>query len=113
MVPKGWIALDWNNEFENHGPFILGERDPDFIATRAASRLEHWEYTNKMWPVRYADASRFYREMLDLKPASMLVTGLIEDGCIEKDIPQSVQAFAGILWNPATSDQLLAGQSHT
>ena len=56
------------------------------------------------WLQHYPKAASFYRELLDLKPAGTLVTGLVEDGMIEEAIPLSVALFAETLWDPFEDD---------
>ena len=99
MVPKGWAWLDWAKEFEHHGEFIMGERDPRWIAARATDRQDRWKWIDAAWTQVYPAAARFYAEMLAVQP-SLLVTGLVEDGMIEAGIPISVALFAETLWDP-------------
>jgi hypothetical protein len=99
MVPKGWITLDWKNEFEHHGPFLLGKRQRQFTRERLAVRQSHWDRHNAMWERNYNLAVQFYREILKCRPVSMTVTGLIEDGLFEEHVQPSVSLFAETLWN--------------
>ncbi len=99
MVPKGWTCLDWAHEFEHHGPFILGERERQFIRERCTARQVHWDRHSAMWARNYALAVQFYREMLKCQPSSMTVTGLIEDGLFEAHVQPSAGLFAETLWN--------------
>ncbi|NLB54593.1 MAG: hypothetical protein GX811_02290, partial [Lentisphaerae bacterium] len=109
MVPKGFICLRWGSEFENHGDFILGERDRDFIKNRLIERQPRWDEVNKLWLENCPLASRFYREMLTCNPANMTVTALVEDGMFEEKIQSSVSLLGETLWNPYRSDtELLA-----
>jgi hypothetical protein len=100
MVPKGWITLRWKEEFENHGPFILGQREHDFIKKRLCERQARWDEVNSLWFMNYKHAQRFYKELLASKPSRMTVTGLIEDGMFEECIQPSVALFSQMLWNP-------------
>jgi hypothetical protein len=100
MVPKGWSCLDWPGEFEHHGPFLLGVRDPAFIQGRMHARQPYWERINRLWLKHYRYAVQFYRAMLACKPARMSVAGLVEDGLFEACIQPSVALFAETLWNP-------------
>lgn len=104
MVAKGWICLRWLEEFEHHGPFILGERDASFIQRRLEERQPRWNEVNALWLQNYPLAARFYREVLDTSPVKMTVIGLIEDGSLEERIQPSVALFAETLWNPRRSD---------
>ncbi len=104
MVPKGWICLRWGADFEHHGPFIMGERHPRYIRDRLAQRQPRWDMVNALWLQHYPVAARFYREILDLKPARTLVAGLVEDGMFEEAIQPSVALFAQTLWNPYLPD---------
>lgn len=104
IVPKGWMNLDWGEEFENHGPFILGERNPSFITERLISRKNVWARHETSWIPLYPNAMRYYREMLNYAKNGMLVTGLIEDGLFEATIPYCVSVFAQTIWNPQRTD---------
>jgi hypothetical protein len=104
MVPKGWICIRWSEDFEHHGPFICGERHPRYIRDRLAQRQPRWDMVNALWLQHYPAAAKFYREILDKKPAGMLVAGLVEDGMFEEAIQPSVALFAQTLWNPYQSD---------
>ncbi|MCL6629643.1 MAG: hypothetical protein K6U00_08605 [Armatimonadetes bacterium] len=104
MVPKGWMNLRWTTEFENHGPFILGERDAGWIRKRLQERQPLWDQVNTLWLRNYPYAARFYREILNCKPTSMTVTGLIEDGLLEEAIQISVAIFGETIWNPYRDD---------
>ena len=103
MVPKGWTCLRWREEFEHHGPFILGERQPAWIRRRLEERQPRWDFVNTQWIKHYPLAMRFYREILACKPARMLVAGLVEDGMFEAAIQPGVALFAHTIWNPAKS----------
>lgn len=105
MVPKGWTCLRWGREFEFHGPFILGERQPAAIRERLHDREGTWEANNQRWYRLFPHAARFYREVLATNPASTLATGLVEDGLFEECIQPSVSLFAETLWNPYQPDE--------
>lgn len=104
MVPKGWTCLRWKADFENHGPFILGERQPHYVAERLKERQPLWDSVNVEWPNHYGLAAQFYREVLAKKPPVMTVTGLVEDGLFEAAIQPSVGVFAQTIWNPHRPD---------
>jgi hypothetical protein len=104
MVPKGWICLRWGEDFEHHGPFIMGERHPRYIRDRLAQRQPRWDMVNALWLQHYPVAAKFYREILDKRPPRMLVAGLVEDGMFEQAIQPSVALFAQTLWNPYQPD---------
>lgn len=107
LVPKGWVAIRWPEEFEHHGSFLLGERSASFIRERFEGRKARWDRVNQMWMRRFPLAHEFYREMLKVAP-KMTVTGLIEDGLFEHQIQPSVALFAHTLWNPErSSDEIL------
>jgi len=109
MVPKGWMCLRWGEEFEHHGAFLLGERRPAFAADRLRARQPEWDRHNQAWLRHYPLAARFYRDILDGRPSSMLVTGLVEDGLLEAAVQPGVALFAETLWNPRQPDaELLA-----
>jgi len=104
MVPKGWIAINWPDEFEHHESFILGERGVRFIENRLKERQPRWDAMNAMWFERFPLALRFYREIVAASPKSITITGLIEDGMFELTIQPSVAIFAQSLWNPFRED---------
>lgn len=104
MVPKGYTKLRWETEFEHHGPFVLGERDADWIRRRAANRRERWDHANALWIANNPLAAEFYREILDLKPETVTLTALVEDGLLEEHIELSVALFAETAWNPYRED---------
>lgn len=104
MVPKGWMCLRWDSEFEHHGPFIMGERSPEYIRRRLEERQANWDKHNDLWLALYPYAARFYREMLDRGPSRMTVAGLVEDGLFEERIQLCAALFAETLWNPRRSD---------
>jgi hypothetical protein len=102
MVAKGWTTLDWSNEFEHHGSFILGEETREAITERLKTRQQRWDAVNKLWYENAGHAARFYRELLKCKPSCVSVYGLIEDGLFEETIQPSVALFAETLWTPQT-----------
>ncbi|MHB9134239.1 MAG: beta-N-acetylhexosaminidase family protein [Armatimonadota bacterium] len=109
MVPKGWSLLRWGSDFEHHGPFILGERHPEYVHERLRARQGEWDVMNERWFRYYPLAARFYREIIACRPAKTIVTGLVEDGLFEETIQPSVALLAEMLWNPHQSDtELLA-----
>jgi hypothetical protein len=103
-VPKGWSNLDWQNEFEHHGPYVLGERQAEFITQRLREKQALWDWRNALWVRHFPHAARFYREMLQAAPAGVMAAGLVEDGLVEAAIQPSVALFAETLWNPQRSD---------
>lgn len=113
LVPKGWLQLRWAEDFEHHGPFLLGERDHEYIRSRLAERQPRWDALNAKWLRSYPQAARFYRAMLDCRPERLTVTGLIEDGMLEEKIQSSVAIFAQTLWNPRRPDSELLHQAST
>lgn len=103
LVAKGWPCIRWLAEFENHGPFLLGEQSPFRSRERLVQRQEDWDRVNAHWLENYPLAARFYREMLEVNPA-LTVTGLVEDAAFEEKIQPSVALLAETLWNPFQSD---------
>lgn len=103
LVAKGWPCIRWQADFENHGPFLLGEQSPLRSRERLALRQNEWDRINAYWLENYPLAARFYREMLAVNPA-LIVTGLVEDGLFEEAIQPSVALLAETLWNPSQSD---------
>jgi hypothetical protein len=107
LVAKGWTTLRWEDEFEHHGVFILGEQDQVSIQQRLSERHSQWNRVNALWMKNFHFASRFYREINSLAPAGMIVTGLVEDGGFEEVIQPSVALFAESVWNPNQPDEAL------
>ena len=105
MVAKGWTCLDWEHEFEHHGPYIMGERDRAFCRRRLAARQKHWAEVNAAWMEHYPLALRFYREILGEAPAQLSVQGVVEDGLFEAAIQPSVALLAACLWNPMLDER--------
>jgi hypothetical protein len=103
--------LRWGVEFEHHGPFICGERRPEYIRERLQARQGEWDWQNQLWYKNYPLAARFYREMLINSPHGVLATGLVEDGMFEEKIQPSVSLFAETLWNPLQSDNDILSRS--
>jgi hypothetical protein len=100
MIAKGFSLLRWNSEFEHHGPFILGERHPDFVQERLRERQPRLDYSNTRWAKEYRHAVRFFREVRGACTGPMTVVGLVEDGLFEQKIQVSVALLGEILWNP-------------
>jgi hypothetical protein len=105
MVAKGWTNLRWGVEIGPDGPFILGERAPDFIRNRLHERQPRWDYVNSLWLENYPEALRFFQAILATSPSRMTVLGLIEDGIFEEKFQVSVALFAEMIWNPRRSAQ--------
>jgi hypothetical protein len=110
MVPKGWMCLRWETEFENHGPFLLGERAPAYLHARLQARQAEWDTVNAAWLRHYPLAARFYRDILAVNPR-VLATGLVEDGLFDEAIQPSVALFAETLWNPYLTDEALLARA--
>jgi hypothetical protein len=105
IVPKGWTCLDWEAEFENHGSFLLGERDDWSIRQRLELMRQHWERVNSLWLKHYKIATRYYREMLKCHQGPMTACALVEDGLFEAEIQPSVALFAGTVWDPCRPEE--------
>jgi hypothetical protein len=104
MVAKGWTSIDWPSEFEHHDSFILGESSRSFVRDRLAKKSDRWKFVNDLWSKNYPVARRFYESVRNSTRAPMAVTGLVEDGMLEEQIPESVAIFGETLWNPLRSD---------
>jgi hypothetical protein len=100
MVPKGWTCLDWANEFEHHGEYLLGLRSRAYIQQRAALKRGRWRTVNRLWGKLYPKAVDFYTAMVALTGGKMIVQGLVEDGLLENDMQPSLALFAETLWDP-------------
>lgn len=103
LVPKGWMTIRWDIDFENHSSFILGEQNTLRGQERLMLRQNEWDKINAYWIESYPLAARFYREMLMVNPI-ITANGLVEDGGFEWAIQPSVALFAETLWNPHQSD---------
>lgn len=112
-VPKGFCALRWGVEFENHGSFILGERSNAFMQKRLEGRTKHWQKINGLWMANYKNAVKFYREVLKVKPETTIATALVEDGNFENCIQSSIVLFSAILWNPDIDEDILPRLAHS
>jgi hypothetical protein len=110
LVPKGWTCLRWDDEFAKHGPFLLGEREPDYLRERLYARQHEWDAVNQAWLRLFPLAARFYRETAAVNP-NMLVTGLVEDGLFEARIQPSVALLGEMLWNPHQADDALLARA--
>lgn len=111
LVPKGWICLRWQDEFEHHDSFLIGRRRREWIEQRRRERQVRWDFVNTQWLLHYGQAARFYREILACKPARMLAAGLVEDGMFEHAIPPSVALFGQTIWNPNRPDAEILEQA--
>jgi hypothetical protein len=103
MIAKGWTTLRWNDEFEHHAPFILGERSRSFIFKRAQERQPRWDSVNARWMVYFPVALRFFCQLRQTVKSPMTVQGLIEDGLLEERIQPSAALLGEMLWNPTRS----------
>ena len=107
MVAKGWTTLDWQNEFEHHGPFLLGVRSRAFTRRRLEQKQARWDRVNAAWQRYLPQAQVFYRALLKASQGRMAVLGLVEDGLFEERIQPAAALMAETLWNPnATASEL-------
>jgi hypothetical protein len=113
MVAKGFTALRWDTEFEHHGPFLLGERDPTWNRRRLAERRPIWDRADGLWMTNWPHASRFFRETLAECPRSTDVRALVEDGLLEERIAPSIALFANLLWDPLADGRDLPALAHS
>jgi hypothetical protein len=104
LVPKGWSCIRWLQEFENHGPFILGEQSSLQVQEMANLRQSDWDSYNAHWHEHYPRLAHFFREMLQVNP-EIIATALVEDGMFEERLQSSVVLLAETLWNPGQTDQ--------
>lgn len=104
FVPKGWINLRWPDEFEHHGPFILGERRSGWIRRRLDERSPEWIRRRADWFANAGHAARFYRGIRNATSATLTAAALVEDGMFEARIDPSVSLFAQMVWNPYRPD---------
>jgi len=113
LVPKGFSDLLWDTEFENHGPFILGERSRRFIRNRLGRRQAMWDMRCGFWMACYNEAIRFFREMLAVGSESITATALCEDGMFAEAIQPSIALFGHILWDPTMDARDLVRMAHS
>ncbi|MDD5677112.1 MAG: hypothetical protein PHW60_03855 [Kiritimatiellae bacterium] len=107
LCAKGFSAINFRDDFEHHGPFILGERSSTFIRRRSAQRQEYWDSINSRWIKCLPAAARFYREVRKAAHGPMTVVALVENGLFEQAIPAAVALFAETVWNPQTDEASL------
>jgi hypothetical protein len=113
MVAKGWTCLDWEHEFEHHGPYLIGVRNPAYTQRRLESKAARWQEVNTLWERYLPQALQFYRSILEVSQGRTSVIALLEDGLFEETIQPSVAAFAEALWNPAAdADEMLRRQNY-
>ena len=103
MVAKGWTTLRWTTEFEHLGPFIMGERAPEFVRNRLRERQPRWDQVDALWLANCPYALRFFQEVRACSRSKMTVLGLIEDGLFEEKIQFSAALLSEMLWNPRRS----------
>lgn len=107
MVAKGWTTLDWQNEFEHHGAYLMGIRKPGFTRQRLEQKQARWDRVNAAWQQYAPQAQAFYRALLEASRGRMSVLGLVEDGLFEERIQPSVARLAEMLWDlRATAGQV-------
>ncbi len=108
LVPKGFINIRWDTEFEHHGSFVLGERSKTYIRRRLAERKSLLAKADCIWLKHYKMASRFFREIIQSGQDHITATALVEDGMFEAAIPFSVALFSQILWDPFADEEEMA-----
>lgn len=104
FVAKVWSFIRWQDDFENHGSFILGEQATLHAQERLLLRQGEWDRINAHWLEHYPIAAQFYRDILHENP-NLGVYGLVEDGLFETRIQPSVTLFGETLWNPFQSNE--------
>ena len=108
MIAKGWTTLDWQYEFEHHGPYLLGLRSHHYTHQRLEMIRPRWDRVNALWLQHFRQAQSFYQALLQASTGRLSVLGLVEDGLFEEAIQPSVALYAETLWDPySTPDQLL------
>jgi hypothetical protein len=111
LCPKGYANLDWEHEFEHHGPFILGERTAEFIRQRHDRKKPGLDAMDRQWLKAAPHAARFYREVRAEARGPMTAVALVEDALFEQAIAPSVALFAETVWNPHQPDDALIDTS--
>jgi hypothetical protein len=108
MIAKGWTTLDWEHEFEHHGPYLLGQCSRAYTRKRLELIQPRWDKVNTLWLQHFQKAQSFYQALLKVSDGKLSVLGLVEDGLFEESIQPSVALFAETLWDPyASPEQLL------
>ncbi len=100
LCAKGYSNLDWEFEFEHHGPFLLGERSGRFLRRRTEEKRQWNDCINAAWPPCAEAQARFYREIRAAAPGWITAIALVEDALFETGIPFSAALFAETVWNP-------------
>ncbi len=112
LCPKGYSSLDWNHEFEHHGPFLLGERSARFVRRRADEKRDWNDFINAAWFPCAEAQTRFYREIRAVAAGPITAIALVEDGLFEAAIEPAVALFAETVWNPHRSLDELFRRAH-
>jgi hypothetical protein len=108
MVAKGWTCLNWQDEFEHHGHYLLGVRSPEYTRRRLEKIQPRWDEVNPLWEQYLSQTRHFYQSIQQACQGRMSVIALVEDGLFEEKIQPSVALFAETLWNPfAESSEIL------
>jgi hypothetical protein len=107
LCPKGYSNLDWEHEFEHHGPFILGERTAEFVRRRYDRKKSWLDAMDRQWLKAAPHAARFYREVREQARGPMTAVALVEDALFEHAIAPSVALFAETVWDPRQPDEAL------
>lgn len=100
LCAKGYSNLDWENEFEHHGPFVLGERSTRFIRRRADAKQPWNHFINSGWSGCARAQATFYRQICRVAPGPVTAMALVEDGLLEAAIQPAVALFAETVWDP-------------
>jgi len=112
LCAKGYCNLDWGNEFEHHGPFLLGERSARFIRRKADEKSIWNHQSNAAWPHCAEAQARFYREIRQVAPGPITSIALVEEGLLETAIQPGVALFAETVWNPNRPLAELSQRAH-
>ncbi len=103
IVPKGWICTGGGR----HKDFVMGVQGKRASRRWLEKRQADLTEKNEVWERNFHYAKRFYSEIIDLKPKSIIATALIESGMFETFIQPSYALFAEMLWNPKQYEENL------
>lgn len=108
IVAKGTLKLDWQNFEHFSGPYILGERNENYIKERQISKNKIWKLQQADWLKNAEYARRIVLEIAN-NSSDSVVQALVEDAMFENEIMLPIALFAEMLWTPKTDGLNLIG----
>lgn len=109
-VLKGLVKLDWSRFEHQKGPFLLGERDPAWIAERRREKEKIWRFIQGDWIENLPYAGKLLAETARLTGGNAEMLWLVEDGCFEDGVFYPVALGAALLWDAEADLPRLMGQ---